>query len=173
MKTSWEQWVGETLGRRALVEPSETTLRRAIAVGETPRRNLPIWLSAAAVVVVGIAGALLLIDSGAPELPARSGGGMLRSSVIETVTPGGRLKAMPSRFAWQPVESAASYVVTLYEVDDSVLFRTTVESSELALPADVASDLHDAVRYRWDVEALDATGAVVGRSQRVEFELRR
>ena len=75
-------------------------------------------------------------------------------------------------FAWEPDERAASYRVRLLAVDDRVLFERTTERTALELPDATAATLHAAVTYTWQVDAFDAGGALVARSQPTRFEIR-
>ncbi len=172
MNTSdWQDWAIETLRRQSLSEPPEHVLKRAYAIAAR-RRSLPRWLAAAAMLTVAIAGGLLLTQRRAPSLPTAPVDSTLRSGEVTLIEPVGTLERMPPTFSWKNVDGAASYRLRILAVDDAVLFERTTDGTSVELPDATAATLHAAVTYTWQVDALDAGGALVARSQPARFEVR-
>ena len=168
----WENWVIDTLRRRSLTEPPERVLERAYAI-PARRRGLPQWFAAAAVLIVAVSATIVLTPRRAPSLPAGPVDSVVRSGEVTLIEPVGILERMPSTFAWENIEEAVSYRLRILAVDDTVLFEQTAKHSPVELPEAVAVTLHAAVTYAWQVDAFDATGALVGQSQPTRFEVRR
>lgn len=167
----WDNWAIETLRRRNLTEPPDHVLERAYTIGAR-RRNLPRWFAAAAVLAVTVTAGILMTERQAPSLPSVPLDSTVRSGELTVIEPVGELNRMPTTFAWEPHERAASYRVRLLAVDDRVLFEGTTDRTTLELPDATAATLHAAVTYTWQVDALDAGGALVARSQPTRFEIR-
>lgn len=169
----WNDWAVETLERRSLVEPSEPVLRRAFAIaGRRRRRALPPWLAVAAMLTVGVIGAILFTRSDRPSLPPRTDDSVVRGGEILITHPLGRQETAPELLAWDNHPHASRYSVKLYAVDDTILFEESTTASEIELPAAFVGTLHPAVTYVWTVEAFDENGAVVASSQPARFDIR-
>ena len=168
---NWEDRAIRTLRRGSLSEPPEHVLKRAYAIC-AGRRVLPGWLAAAAMLIVAVTGGILLTQHRAPSLPAGPVDSIARSGELTLLEPVGTLERMPSTFSWESVDGAVSYRVLLLAVDDTVLFERTTQDASIELPDSTAATLHAAVTYTWLVEAFDAGGAQVARSQPTRFEIR-
>jgi len=168
---NWEKWAIEMLRRRNLTEPPEHVLERAYRIGAV-RRGLPLWFAAAAMLTVAVTAGILMTQRQAPSLPSVPPESTVRSGEVTVIEPVGELDRMPTLFAWEPDERAASYRLRLLAVDDRVLFERTTDRTTLELPDATAATLHAAVTYTWQVDALDAGGALVARSQPARFEIR-
>jgi len=70
------------------------------------------------------------------------------------------------------VDGAVRYTVRLERVDGELLWSANVTDVTVALRGSVVQELHPAVTYFWVVEALDAEGRTVGRSERQSFTVR-
>jgi hypothetical protein len=57
-------------------------------------------------------------------------------------------------------------------VDDTVLSEYTVTNPYVELPKGLLTQLHPAVTYFWEVEALDSSEARLAWSDRVEFRVK-
>lgn len=107
----------------------------------------------------------------APPLPPPPPAGVERGTAVSGLAPVGDLDAPPDGFTWSAAEGAESYRLTLLAVDDSVLWRVEVGEPRAEPEADVIR-LSPAVTYSWTVEAVDAAGQVIARSERVDFRIR-
>lgn len=168
--SNWEEWATRTLQRGNLSEPPEHVLKRAYAIC-TGRRTLPGWLAAAALLTVTVTGGILLTQRRAPALPTVPLDSTVRSGEVTLIEPVGTLERMPSVFSWNGVDDAVSYRLRILAVDDAVLFEQTTDGTSIALPDTAAVTLHAAVTYTWQVDALDADGALLARSQPTRFEI--
>lgn len=133
---------------------------------------MPGWLAAAAMLTVVITGGILLTQRRAPALPAVPFDSTVRSGEVTLIEPAGTLEQVPSVFSWNGVDDAVSYRLRILAVDDAVLFEQTTDGTSIALPDTATATLHAAVTYRWQVDALDAGGALLARSQPTRFEIR-
>ena len=86
--------------------------------------------------------------------------------------PAGEVAEIPGELQWKPRAGAEAYRVRLSRVDDTVLWEATVPAPPARLPAEVLRQLDRAVVYVWTVEALDASGARLARSEPVQFRAR-
>ena len=117
------------------------------------------WASAAALVLVGVSGWLALRE-GPPRLaPPSAAPVVLRGAAIELFEPSGDVAAPPRELRFAAVPGASRYRVKILEVDDGLLWEQEVVEPEAAIPEDVRARLADAVVYRFQVEAFDASGA--------------
>jgi hypothetical protein len=154
--------------------------RPAYAKGGSGLGWLPSWsdllrspalqLAAAAVLAVGIG--VGLYDSGPPRLGEGPGEEVMRSSTLELREPVGEIGGAPETLVWEPVEGAATYVVTVRGVDERELWRRETASSSIAADPALTAQLHAAVSYVWRVEAFDASGARIAWSPATTFTLR-
>lgn len=132
----------------------------------------PAALAAAAALVLAIGlGYQALRDPAPPALPDRPAAGMVRGSAIDELSPAGELTAAPEELSWEPVAGAERYRLTLLAVDDRVLWQGEAAAPPAPLP-EAVMPLSSAVVYGWRVEALDAGGRVVARSERTTFRIR-
>ncbi len=127
-----------------------------------------VQLAAALVLVLGLGVAFRNLELGAPPLPAPANSPM-RSAIVEVVMPLGPLAEPPAELVWLPVEGASSNEVSLRAIDGTALWQTEVDAPPADIPAEVEGALHRAVTYYWSVEALDAEGRVLARSELAPF----
>jgi hypothetical protein len=178
----WEEWAGQALKGPHLREPPEHLLRRVerSAFGKqtepAPVRTAawPGWmrgLAAASIVGLAVIGTVVLRDGG-PSLPERGIESTVRGSLVQLVSPTGEIPETPSSFVWRVFEGATSYRVSVLAVDDEVLWESVVAAESIELPEPTRDRLRSAVVYRWRVEALDADGSVVGRSETTRFRIK-
>ena len=129
------------------------------------------WAAAAAVLLVA-AGTVTVMRSPAPSLPPRPADSLMRGTRIEINEPTGTLETLPRVLSWQEAPGAASYRVRILQVDDTVLWEYTVADPEVEVPDEVSAQMHPAVTYFWEVEAMDPAEIQVARSERVEFRVK-
>ena len=182
----WEEWAGQALKGRRLHEPPEHVLRAAEALGSrlngvrqaetTPVRTAawPRWmrgLAAASILGVAVIGTLLLREA-PPPLPDRGFESTVRGTRVELLSPAGDTVEAPRLFVWSRFDGATSYRVRILAVDDEVLWESVVADESVALPEQMRDRLQPAVVYRWRVEASDADGVVIGRSETSRFRIK-
>ncbi len=138
------------------------------------------WRFSGAPALFAVAAALVLAlglayqagrGAGPPELPDRREESRVRGGAIDDLAPAGELDAPPGAFTWEPVAGAARYRLTLFAVDDRVLWEGEAAAPPAPLPAAVMP-LSSAVTYGWRVEALDREDRVIARSERAQFLIR-
>lgn len=130
------------------------------------------WYAAAAVLVVAVFGAVLTLRSPAPMLPSRGEDAVVRGGRMVVGEPVGELTAMPRTLRWEAVEGAANYRIRLMKVDETALFEYMIADLSVDLPRDVREQMHPAVVYFWQVEAIDPEGNRIAWSDRVQFRVR-
>jgi len=178
----WEEWAGQALKGPRLREPPELVLRQAerSAYGKpletAPARTTawPGWmrgLAAASIVGLAVIGGLVLRE-GQPPLPERGIDSTIRGSRVQLESPAGEIAEAPSSFVWRTFEGATSYRVSVLAVDDEVLWESVAAAVSIELPEPLRDRLRSAVVYSWRVEALDADGLVVGRSEVTRFRIK-
>jgi len=129
-------------------------------------------LAAAAALALALGlGAYVLRAPQPPPLPDRPAGGAVRGAVVTGLDPSGELDAAPAALTWEPAAGAARYRVTLLAPDDAVLWQGEIAAPPAPLP-EAVMPLSSAVAYRWQIEALDAEGRAVARSERATFRVR-
>jgi hypothetical protein len=126
-------------------------------------------LAATAVLLVGVG--LGIRSATPPQLTGDPNAVVTRSSSLELVRPVGDVEAVPSELAWQAVDGAASYRITVRGVDEAELWTATTETTVVAVDERLADVLRPAVAYLWTVEALDAAGARIAWSAPARFRI--
>jgi hypothetical protein len=97
--------------------------------------------------------------------------------MLRLESPLGEVDQLPQAFVWQRVPAASEYELRLFAVDGRELGRLKVpapaggEHVTFALDGTAIASipLEAAVRYEWQVAALDAEGATHAVSQRASF----
>jgi hypothetical protein len=128
--------------------------------------------AAAAVFVLAVVGTITMLRTPAPSLPTRTVDPVMRGGRVEVTAPVGTLDAMPQTLSWKETRGAAIYRVRVLMVDDTVLSEYTVTNPYVELPEGLLTQLHPAVTYFWEVEALDSSEARLAWSDRVEFRVK-
>ena len=147
------------------------------ALAETPapagtRPGIPrgaIQLAGALALVLGLGAAFSSLELSAPPLPAPIAEGATRSATIEVVAPLGPLAETPGELTWRPIEGARSYALSLRTIDGTALWQAEVAAPPADIPVEVEGAFHRAVTYYWSVEALDADGRILARSELAPF----
>jgi hypothetical protein len=126
-------------------------------------RSYARWaLPLAAVLVLAIVAPVIYRSvTGPPEIDT------IRGSELQPIVPIGTV-AVVDAFTWQTPIRAARYRVRLFRGAEIVWTGESTET-RVALPASVP--LEPGVDYQWQVEALDAEGAVRMSSPRTQFAL--
>ena len=102
---------------------------------------------------------------------AASAPGVLRSRAVTLVAPVDDVERAPTELRWEPVPGAASYAVTMTEVDRTEVWRAEVKGPQAPLPAAVRARIVPGKPFQWQVEARDASGAVVAGSGMQRFRV--
>ena len=117
-----------------------------------------------AVAIVMTAG-LYLRGPQEPVLDGTAGGGSVyRAGSIQRLAPVGDVAQAPESLAWEAVSGAASYEVTILEVDRTVMWKSASSLASVVLPPDVRSRLVPAKTVSWQVIARNAAGATISES---------
>lgn len=126
---------------------------------------------AAAAVAVAVTGALLRGEIAPPPLPEQVESSVMRGSILELSEPVGDLSEVPRRLTWEEIADAASYRLRILAVDDSVVWEGASPAGTVTLAPEVTEALHPGVVYFWTVEALDAEGELLLRSETARFQV--
>ncbi len=161
--------------RRSIASTETASAPAALPRGEPTasrfRWPMTVQVLGAIVLVLGLGALVGSFELGAPPLPAPAPGGATRSLTIEVVHPLGPLAEAPVELGWKPVDGVDFYSVGLNAIDGTVLWRAEVARPPVDLPAEIERSLEDHVTYYWSVEALDAEGKLVGRSELAPFAI--
>ncbi len=110
---------------------------------------------AAAVVVLGVG---LTTQWRARQVEPVAETGIVRSTKIRVTTPLENVSRAPAEIAWQAVEGATTYDVSVAEVDRTVVFYNKFTTSVLPVPADLARLLVPGKTLTFRVTARDSAG---------------
>jgi hypothetical protein len=123
---------------------------------------------------LAVATALIVVVSLKPRQPVAILGEqseVLRSEPLRAVAPLGDLRAVPDDFRWTAVAGAARYVLTVTEVDRTILFQGKIETTSAPLPALVRNLLASGTTLLWSVTAEDPSGSELAWSGVKRFRL--
>ena len=81
-----------------------------------------------------------------------------RSGQVQLRSPIGDQSAVPGQLEWAAVPGAATYDVSVLEVDRTLLWRGTATDPRIALPSSVTERLVPGKTVLWEVAAKDASG---------------
>ena len=87
-----------------------------------------------------------------------------RSAQLTIVAPLGKLSLAPTRLQWQALDGASQYAVQLLEVDRTVLWKATTNSTSISIPESIRAAIVPAKKILWDVAAMNAAGNTVASS---------
>jgi hypothetical protein len=92
---------------------------------------------------------------------------------LDLLQPVGPLTELPAAMQWEVHPEAASYRVILLDesMNEVWIRRTETADGRLVLDAESIGALSPGSRYTWQVEGLDAVGAVIDRSAAAHFEI--
>jgi hypothetical protein len=97
---------------------------------------------------------------------------VLRSVPLRALSPAGDLTQAPTEFQWSPVNGAAAYVVTVSEVDRTIVYQKKVTNTSLPTPYDVGKLIQPGKTLLWVVRAEDSAGREVMSSGEQSFRLK-
>lgn len=133
------------------------------------------WRPLAPVGAALLAAALLLLvwKPGLGEIGEIGDPLVTRSSGIQlTTAPLSNLSEPPQSLSWNAPKEAAKFVVHVYEVDRTELWRGESERSSIDLPESIRSQMSVGRRFFWQVEAYSAEGRPLGTSEMADFAIR-
>lgn len=150
--------------------------KKSTAVGTRPRWWQRLWSSPAGLGAVAAAAVVILaVVLAVPwrhSEPVREGSGdVLRSAPLRAIEPAGELSVVPKEFRWSAVDGAATYVVTVTEVDRTVLFRGNVSATSLPVSSEVKRVIQPGKTLLWKVSAEDVSGRKLTESGEQRFRL--
>ena len=96
---------------------------------------------------------------------------VFRSDALAVLGPTGDLEEAPTELRWQPAPDAATYSVQLMEVDRVELWKGESSKSSLSLPPAVRARIVPGKALLWKVEARDASGRTIARSEIQRFRV--
>ena len=115
-------------------------------------------MSALAVAAVLIFAVVLTLPRRQSETTGEGTADVLRSAPLHAIAPSGDLIAPPTEFRWNTVQAATNYVVTVTEVDRTVVFQGKVTTTSLPVPPQLTKLLQPGKTLLWTVRAEDAAG---------------
>ena len=150
------RWIATETRRRGVEQTREKSIWERLT-GWMPRGGAR-WAPAGAFAAI-----VLLIGSGVyllrPDRP-ESGDTVWRSASVAVIRPAGEQKAAPTEIAWRPVAGAQRYHVRLLEVDRTEVWSADTESTQIAIPPGIASQLQPGRTLLWQVTAKGPSGAI-------------
>jgi hypothetical protein len=130
---------------------------------------------------LGVAAALLLVvlnvplrERVAPEVPndVTATPSVFRSDALGVKGPTGDLETAPKELRWDVSGGAASYAVTVMEVDRTEVWSGQSREAKVALPASVRARMVPGKPFLWQVVAKDAAGNALATSEVQRFRVR-
>lgn len=141
-------------------------------VGPTASTGAP-WgrtLRLAAMLAVVVGGGVLVGRLTAPPPVPLVANHAVRGSQVEILAPAGEISEVPRELTWRPLEGSSATRVRLRAASGEVLLDEQVEAGRgvLELPEALHTRLAAGLRWSWAIEAIDAEGRVLARSEVVE-----
>lgn len=162
------RWVAAETERRLKPKPSAGTRWWSWLSGGG--RSWIAGLAAACLVVV------VAISSRGPRLetiPEQGGGSSVyRSASVELMEPKGDVAAAPTRFQWTPVTGAASYEVSLMEVDGAEMWKGETTADRISIPPAVRARLVPGKTVVWKVTVRAVGGSTLYHSPTERFRVK-
>jgi hypothetical protein len=148
-------------------DPRAFAPRGIEAYDTAARRTRTMWiglsgLAAAAVVVMAV---WLRPAPVAPPADTTE----IRSTELQAIAPVGRVSAV-SEFRWASPFAAARYRLTIRDSADAVVLTLEMPAERVTLTEDQRARLAPG-SYRWLVDAVDASGAVIASSRPAAFDV--
>jgi hypothetical protein len=124
-----------------------------------------------AVLTMAVIGFIVLRPAREPELRAglETSSPVFRSQEVEVIGASGDLENPPAKLEWKPYPGAASYKVSVMEIDQTVLWARETAGNSVELPAAVRAKILPSKPILWQVTAEDLQGKVLASSQRQRF----
>ena len=169
-----ELQVSETELQEVLRRRVESDTPTVVDIATRGPARKPSWLRpllAAASVTLGIGLIWYLGGPAPPDLPDPAARQTARTAVLELLSPTGEIELAPTEFDWQAIDGAERYILVVSGVDRAAIWEADTNGPPIRVLAQVRAKLLPAVKYTWSIEAVDASGAVVGRSKSETFRI--
>lgn len=147
---------------RGIVE--ELTRRNQDHQGASAAAGTARWLAwrpmsaLAATLALAVSVGYLLRDR-EPDVAGTGGAAQTyRSAQVQLRSPVGDQSALPRQLEWSAVPGAATYDVSVLEVDRTLIWSGSAPDPRIALPSEVTSRLVPGKTVLWEVAAKDASG---------------
>jgi len=156
------QWIAADLRRRHGAEKSSPGGWHGI--------TRPLLALAAGIVLVASVGYIVWDREPALREPGL-GAPVERGRSIGALAPTGDVQGVPDVFSWAAVEGAATYELSVMEVDRTVLWRESSSVPRVTPPAILAARLVPGKTVLWKVMARNAAGSVIAESAVVSLRV--
>ena len=133
--------------------------------------GLGAWAMAAAVVVLSVGLVSQWRTRQAEPVAETEAGKVLRSGTIRIETPLEDVASVPGEIRWEPVAGAASYDVTLSEVDRTVIFHGSFTTNVLVVTGPFSKLIVPGKKVFLTVSARDAGGNELAASGRTAIQM--
>jgi hypothetical protein len=130
----------------------------ARAVGTTRRLSWRPMAAIAATLALAVTVAYLARDREPNVAGTGRDAQTYRSARVHLRSPVGDQSAIPGQLEWSAVPGAATYNVSVLEVDRTLIWSGSVSDPRIALPAVVTSRFVPGKTVLWEVAAQDASG---------------
>ncbi len=132
------------------------------------------WRPLAPVGAALLAAALLLLvwPTGPGQVGQIHDPGTVRSTEIRLTGPLGALSEAPKELSWQVPPGAATFLVSVYEVDRTKLWEGESQVGSIQIPEAIRNQMSVGRRFLWQVVALDGKGNQMRTSEMADFEIR-
>ena len=97
---------------------------------------------------------------------------MTRSALIRGVEPEGEVAEFPAQIRWEAVAGAASYEVSLMEVDRTVIFHNSFTTPVLEVPVNIRRLVVPGKMVVLSIRATDANGVELAQSGQKKIRVR-
>ncbi len=98
--------------------------------------------------------------------------GLTRATfAVEGIEPLGDLAQLPSAVRWQPTPNAASYGITLLDIEQKTLWAARQSATELRVPTAALALITNRKTLFWHVTACDGHGALISNGAPQRFRL--
>ncbi|HEY6970954.1 MAG TPA: hypothetical protein VJA94_17220 [Candidatus Angelobacter sp.] len=176
----------ETPEVRATIAQLQKRSKKIFAQSAPDNTRVPWWKAAitlrslayasfAMAMVLVVAGIMIhLRTTNEPTLLSQTtapGHEVFRSGSFAVITPAGDLHEAPKEIRWESAPSAASYRVSLLEVDRHEVWKAETTQNHVDLPVSVRSVIVPAKTLFCEITAFDSSGNKVGATGLVRFRL--
>ncbi len=98
--------------------------------------------------------------------------GLTRATLaVEGLEPLGDLDRLPSAVRWHPTPNAASYGITLLDIEQKTLWASRQSATALRVPAEALALITNRKTLFWHVTAYDGQGTVISNGAPQRFRL--
>jgi hypothetical protein len=155
-----------------MTNPAPSGLKAPVPIRAARRRTLwtPGFFTGIAAAALISAMALGVRDHNAKVSGSLGPKGVVyRSATLQTESPAGSLTQPPVEFRWSEFKGASHFVISVMEVDRTIVYHADVKGLSLRLPAEVRAMLKPGRTLLWNVKAVDEAGNVLQESKVESF----